>query len=312
MRRDSWRSVPMMCRPPAATTSLCSFCHDSRTSATRRSFSESGERLVGLQRLDLGIGIAAQHDVGAAAGHVGGDGDLRRAPGLGHDLGLARVLLGVQHVVRDLLPLQHRREAAPSSRPTSCRRGSAGPWRVRSFTSLRIAWYFSFAVMKTWSFRSLRTIGRCVGMSDRLEVVDRRELEGLRVRRARHARELLVEAEVVLERDRGERLALVLDRDAFLGLHRLVQAVGPAPALHHAAGELVDDHHLVVLHHVVLVAVVERVRADARVQVVHQHDVRRVVEARALGEQPRARHDLLGVLVARSESVTVCCFRSTQ
>jgi hypothetical protein len=33
---------------------------------------------------------------------------------------------------------------------------------------------------------------------------------------------------------------------AFLGLHRLMQAVAPAPALHHAAGELVDDDDLAV------------------------------------------------------------------
>ena len=39
------------------------------------------------------------------------------------------------------------------------------PFSWQAFTSLRIAWYFSFAVMKTWSFESLRTIGRCVGMS---------------------------------------------------------------------------------------------------------------------------------------------------
>jgi hypothetical protein len=58
----------------------------------------------------------------------------------------------------------------------------------------------------------------------RLQVVDGGELEGLGVGRAGHAGELLVEAEVVLEGDRGERLALVLDRGAFLRLDRLVQA----------------------------------------------------------------------------------------
>ena len=35
---------------------------------------------------------------------------------------------------------------------------------------------------------------------------------------------------------------------AFLGLDRLVQAVGPAPARHHAAGELVDDDDLRLEH----------------------------------------------------------------
>jgi hypothetical protein len=41
MRRDSWRSVPTMCRPPAATTSLCSFCQSCRISSTRRALSDS-------------------------------------------------------------------------------------------------------------------------------------------------------------------------------------------------------------------------------------------------------------------------------
>src|SRR5690348_10062595 len=66
---------------------------------------------------------------------------------------------------------------------------------------------------------------------------------------------------------------LFRSRDALLRLDGLVQALRPAPALHHAAGELVDDDHLVVLHDVVLVAVVERVGPDARVEVVHQDDV---------------------------------------
>ena len=69
---------------------------------------------------------------------------------------------------------------------------------------------------------------------------------GLGRRRAGHAGELLVEAEVVLEGDRGERLVLGLDLDVLLGLERLVQAFRIAPARHHAAGELVDDDDLAV------------------------------------------------------------------
>ena len=48
--------------------------------------------------------------------------------------------------------------------------------------------------------------------------------------RAGHAGELLVEAEVVLEGDRGQRLVLGLDLDVLLGLERLVQAFRIAPA----------------------------------------------------------------------------------
>ena len=60
-----------------------------------------------MHPVDLGLGIAAEHDVGAAARHVGGDGDHLRPAGLHHDLRLARVLLRVQHVVRQLLLLEH-------------------------------------------------------------------------------------------------------------------------------------------------------------------------------------------------------------
>ena len=68
----------------------------------------------------------------------------------------------------------------------------------------------------------------------------------------------------------------------FLGFQRLVQAFGIAAALHHAAGELVDDHDLVVADDVVLVAGEQRVGAQRLVDVVHDGDVLDVVERLAL------------------------------
>ncbi len=56
------------------------------------------------------LGVAAEQDVGAAAGHVGGDRDRALGAGLRDDLGLALVLLGVQHVVLDAGTLELRRE----------------------------------------------------------------------------------------------------------------------------------------------------------------------------------------------------------
>ena len=93
---------------------------------------------------------------------------------------------------------------------------------------------------------------RPVGRDDAdLEPVDRVELGLLGLGGAGHARQLVVHPEVVLDRDRGEGLGLALDLHLLLGLHRLVQPVGPAAAGHDAAGELVDDQHLAVLHQVV-------------------------------------------------------------
>ena len=55
-----------------------------------------------------------------------------------------------------------------------------------------------------------------------------------------------------------------------LGLDRLVQALGVAAALEDAAGELVDDHHLAVLDHVLDVLVVERLGAQRLDEVVDE------------------------------------------
>src|SRR5213592_95183 len=82
------------------------------------------------------------------------------------------------------------------------------------------------------------------------------------------------------------------------GLHQAVQAVRPAPSLHQPAGELVDDDHLAVLHHVMLVAMEQVVRAQRRIQLVHQVDVRRLVQARAFRQQADTREDLLRFLVS--------------
>ena len=113
---------------------------------------------------------------------------------------------------------------------------------------------------------------------DDVEVVDLDELLLLRLRRPGHPGELLVQAEVVLERDRRERDVLLADADALLRLDRLVQALAPAAALHDAAGELVDDLDLALLDDVVDVALVQRLRLERLHQVVHEEDVARVVE----------------------------------
>ncbi len=140
---------------------------------------------------------------------------------------------------------------------------------------------------------------RPVGGDDHdLEAVDLLELERLGVRRARHAGELAVHAEVVLEGDRGDRLVLLANPHLFLGLDRLVQAVRPAPARHGAAGELVDDDHLAVADDVLDVLAVQRVRTQRRVEVVHQANVGRVVEALARAEQPGLEEQFLDALVA--------------
>ena len=117
-------------------------------------------------------------------------------------------------------------------------------------------------------------VGACDGLVrrdlDDVEVVDLDELLLLGLRGAGHAGELLVEAEVVLERDRRERDVLLADADALLRLDRLVETLAPAPSFHDPAGELVDDLHLALLDDVVDVPLVQRLGLERLAQVVDE------------------------------------------
>jgi hypothetical protein len=78
----------------------------------RAAFSSADSDFVVADRAGRLFDVAAEHDVGAAAGHVGGDGDHAGAAGLGDDLGLARVLLGVEHLVRQLFLVEQQPDSS--------------------------------------------------------------------------------------------------------------------------------------------------------------------------------------------------------
>ena len=199
------------------------------------------------------LGIAAEQNVGAAAGHVGGDGDRALASGLRHDERFALVILGVQHLVLDAHFLQ---QAGQPLRFLD--RDGAHQHRLALFLEFLdllggVAELLFLGAVD--DVRILLADHRPVGGDDGdVQLVDLLELRRFGFRRTGHAGQLLVHAEVVLEGDGGEGLVLALDLDAFLGFDGLVQAVAPAAAGHQAAGEFVDDDDLAVLHHVVLVA----------------------------------------------------------
>jgi len=56
------------------------------------------------------LDIAAQLDVGAATGHVGGNRHRAELAGVGHDLGFLFMLAGVQNIVGDVFGFQHFRQ----------------------------------------------------------------------------------------------------------------------------------------------------------------------------------------------------------
>ena len=223
-----------------------------------------------LQALAPGqaLGVAAEEDVDAAAGHVGGDRDRAELAGLHDDLGFPLVLLGVQHLVRDALLLQLARQLLRLlDRDRADQHGLA----------LLVALGDVFD-----RGRELRVLGLVdvVGVVDAdhrpvrrdrhdLQVVGVRELARLGRRGAGHAAELLVHAEVVLQRDGREGLVLLFDLHALFGLDGLVQTFAPTPALEDATGELVDDLHLAGLDDVVDVALEQLLGPQRLLELVH-------------------------------------------
>ena len=150
-----------------------------------------------------------------------------------------------------------------------------------------------------------RTIGR---YDYRLELIDFLKLVGFGVGRACHAPQLVIHPEVVLECDRGQGLVFVLDLDAFFGLDRLMQAVGPAPPCHEPPGKLVDDDHLIILHDVLLIAKEEVVGTQRHHQVMHQRNVSWLIQRLAFGQHARAHEDLLGLDETRFRHVDLLAF----
>src|SRR4051794_27869974 len=216
-------------------------------------------------------------DVDAAAGHVRRDRDGADLSGVLDDLRLALVLLRVEDGVGDASALEQLREVL--RRLDGDR---ADEHRLSRLVAL------DEVVDDGVELRFFRLEDEILLVVppdlhvrrdlDDVQVVDLDELLLLGLRGARHAGELVVEAEVVLEGDRRERDVLLLDADALFRLDRLVQALAPAPAFHDPAGELVDDLDLAVLHDVVDVVLVERLRLQRLIQMVHELHVARVVE----------------------------------
>src|SRR3954453_20965170 len=217
------------------------------------------------------LGVAAELDVDAAASHVRGDRDGAGLAGLGDDLRLGRGPRigggdGVEDRVRD----------APLLELLGEQLGDLDRDRADEDGLLALVALLDLGQHRVpLAVPGLEDLVVAVGADHRpvrrdlddAELVDLHELGRLGEGRARHPGELVVHPEVVLERDRGERLVLLLDRHALLRLDRLVQALRPAPALEDAPGELVDDPDLAVDHRVVDVALVQRLRLQRLQQV---------------------------------------------
>ncbi len=138
-----------------------------------------------------------------------------------------------------------------------------------------------------------RPVGRD---DDHVQVVDLAELLRLGIRGPRHAGELAVHAEVVLEGDCCEGAVPLRDLDPFLCLDGLVQPLGVPAAVQDAARELVHDLDFPVLHDVVDVPRVQLVGAHGLGEIVDELEV--LVDEQRAADQAPLLEQLLDVVHA--------------
>ena len=223
-----------------------------------------------------GLDLIGEFDVRTTARHVGGDGHGAGLTGFSHDFSLALVELGVQHLVLDVPDVEHAREQfADLDRGRTHEDRSAGfaeGYDVIDDGVVLLALRFVDEVFAVISGNG------SVGRDDHdVELVDVPQLSCFGFSGTRHARELVVHAEVVLKRDRGVGLRGRFHLYIFLRFDGLVQAVGVASAVHNAARLLVYDFDLVVHHHVVHVLLEQGVGLQQLVHGVDARTLNRVV-----------------------------------
>ena len=159
------------------------------------------------------------------------------------------MLLGVQHVVPDAAQFEH---AAQQLRDLD-RRGADQhrTSRLDEFDDLLDHGVVFLALGFVDQVLTVVADHLAVGRDHHdVQFVDAPELRRLRLGRTGHAAQLVVHAEVVLQRDGGEGLRRGLDLHVLLGLDGLVESVRVAASFEDTARLLVDDLHLVVHHHI--------------------------------------------------------------
>ncbi len=199
------------------------------------------------------LGVTTEHDVGTTTGHVRCNGDGALTASHRDDRGFALVVLRVEHLVRHAALLQQLGQVF-------------GLLHARRTNEDRLALRMSFD-----DVFNHRAELRLLGLVDEIRLVDADdgavggnghdfdavggvELRRLGLCRTGHPGEFFVQAEVVLQRNRGEGLVLRLDGDPFLRFDRLVHALVVAAPGQDTTGVLVNDKYLALEYHVILVS----------------------------------------------------------
>ena len=185
------------------------------------------------------------------------------------------MVLGVQHMVGDALPLQQLAQQF-----TLLNGNGAHQHRLALFMAGFHLLDNGPVLARLGLVHHVRMVHpdhRLVGGNlHHIQLVNGGKFLFFRQRRTGHAGELVIQPEEVLEGNGGQGLALPCHGDPFLGLDGLVQALVVPPAVHQTSGELVHNDDFPVLDHIVDVLFHQAPGLHGLVDVVAQGGVLRI------------------------------------
>ena len=201
----------------------------------------------------------AQFDVRSTTGHICRNGYSTHLPGFRHNFGFLFMMLGIQYRMRNPTALQH------SAQRFGCFHGNGSHQHRASqfvqslyFVNHSIVFFPLGAVNVIFVINAAhRFIG---GNNHHIQFVNIPEFLGFGFSRTRHASQFIVQAEIILQGDGGQRLGFPFNFYIFLGFKRLMQSVAVPPAIHNAPGKFINDKHLPVGYHIIHILFKQRIR----------------------------------------------------
>ncbi len=246
------------------------------------------------------LDMVLELDVGAAAGHVRGDGHFVLQAGAGDDIGLLLDLMGVEDLVLDL-PLGEQFGEMDGLVDGSGTDEDGAPFGMEAADFVDDGGPFPVFAAEDEIREPLADDGAIGGDDDDGGAIDLAELARGGGGRAGHAGEVLVAEEEILDGDASGLACGDGDVDARLGLDGLVDSLAPLAAFGEPAGELVDDDDLAVADNELAVLNELALDLDGTLDVLVDVEHADVVERFGLGEHA----DLVAALAGELDGLLV-------
>src|SRR5437588_2236114 len=227
--------------------------------------------------------VSTQHNVGTAAGHVGGYSDGPTTPGLGNDLRLACVVFRIEYIMGYALPFELLGQVLRvlDRSGTNQDRYTLFVQHLDVFNH-GIIFCFGCAIDQVGQvLANHRFMRRDL---HNIQLIDFIQFFRLCDGGTRHTGQLLIQAEKVLVGNRSESMILALHLDALFRLDSLVETLTIATSRHLAACELVYDDYLAILHDVIFIALKDDLGLNGVLHVARQLDVVLIVDVFHTGQ----------------------------